>query len=648
MFAPHIAKAQTKSTASSTNVLVPERSTLAGYRSVHEQVEQAQLLQRTIGNQATLRLLAYRASSLTGNEPGGNHDQDVAAENTTAWEVPRSAPRTFSKIPLFPPDRANLSQGGTFMPSLAPQSIRSREPALSDRPTEAQPRQQTTLAQSTAAPAAVQFGHDFSQISIYPPDTKATQTELAISQPGDASEREADGVAEQITATAAHLAVRADPQPIQSVHRQSDRNTDSTAASVRRALANPGTPLQPGLRQDMERRFGHDFSRVRVHSGPAAEQSARDVDANAYTVGHHIVFGAGGFTSAMQPERRLLAHELTHVLQQTGPLGHAASALHPGVLQRDPKDTDPKKKEAPKKKEDPKVEAAKKKLQDKFGIGEFTQEEGESWTESQLTKLGAAFAKMSADEQESLKGVTLHRVKKIDRPQGMEGMDKKIVIAAETTPGEIKFTAGGFDKNTPIHEAGHLIRFKQLQEIGTTSKAAIEEDALRKKVRAVGPTAMAADMTAVKNAATALRDSNDEERAARTRALDDAMDASLAFRMGPEIQSASDPKALEADYDALDKWLDAVRRVAAEKGKIINEFITIVQNNKLAKKGFLPFTDYVAFNWPKKPNEFLVECYATWRNNPDYMKAHAKSLYEWFQGGGHLVPKSAAASKPQP
>ena len=106
------------------------------------------------------------------------------------------------------------------------------------------------------------------------------------------------------------------------------------------------------------------------------------------------------------------------------------------------------------------------------------------------------------------------------------------------------------------------------------------------------------------------------------------------------------PNALQAEYAALDKWVHAAKQVADEKGKIITEFIAIVQTNKLAKKGFLPFTNYVAFNWPKKPDEFLMQCYATWRNNPDYMKAHARPLAEWFQRGGLLVSKAAAASEP--
>lgn len=68
----------------------------------------------------------------------------------------------------------------------------------------------------------------------------------------------------------------------------------------------------------MERGFGADFSRVRVHSGAAAAQSAQELSARAYTVGHDIVFGAGQYRPSTHEGRRLLAHELTHVLQQNG------------------------------------------------------------------------------------------------------------------------------------------------------------------------------------------------------------------------------------------------------------------------------------------------------------------------------------------
>src|SRR5205085_5888863 len=86
--------------------------------------------------------------------------------------------------------------------------------------------------------------------------------------------------------------------------------------------------LDTETRTFMEIRFGHDFSRVRVHADSQAEQSAKAVHARAYTVGRHIVFGAGQYAAHSHAGRSLLAHELAHTIQQ----GAAASQ----VLQRDP------------------------------------------------------------------------------------------------------------------------------------------------------------------------------------------------------------------------------------------------------------------------------------------------------------------------
>jgi hypothetical protein len=97
----------------------------------------------------------------------------------------------------------------------------------------------------------------------------------------------------------------------------------------------------------MEQRFSYDFSRVRVHSGGIAEQSALDVNADAYTVGNDIVFGAGRFAPATQEGRRLIAHELTHVVQQSegslvGPsnersgLSHFATSADQVMAERQP------------------------------------------------------------------------------------------------------------------------------------------------------------------------------------------------------------------------------------------------------------------------------------------------------------------------
>ena len=96
-------------------------------------------------------------------------------------------------------------------------------------------------------------------------------------------------------------------------------NTAPTSAVppiVHDVLSAPGQPLDRGTRAFMEPRFGHDFSGVRVHTDASAAQSARAVNALAYTVGRDVVFGTGQYMPETIGGKRLLAHELTHVAQQ--------------------------------------------------------------------------------------------------------------------------------------------------------------------------------------------------------------------------------------------------------------------------------------------------------------------------------------------
>jgi hypothetical protein len=146
--------------------------------------------------------------------------------------------------------------------------------------------------------------------------TPFMQPKLTISASRDRLEQDADRIADQVLALPAHPTVRGAPPRIQRVSGQLGRQADAAPGSVDRVLASPGRSMEPALQEDMQQRFGHDFSRVRVHSGGAAEQSAREVNADAYTVGHHIVFGAGQLAPGPREGRRLIAHELTHVVQQ--------------------------------------------------------------------------------------------------------------------------------------------------------------------------------------------------------------------------------------------------------------------------------------------------------------------------------------------
>jgi hypothetical protein len=87
--------------------------------------------------------------------------------------------------------------------------------------------------------------------------------------------------------------------------------------AVHQVLREPGRPLDRVVRAEMEARLGHDFAAVRVHADARAADSARAVNASAYTVGRHVVLAAGADRPRSEQGRRLLAHELTHVVQQS-------------------------------------------------------------------------------------------------------------------------------------------------------------------------------------------------------------------------------------------------------------------------------------------------------------------------------------------
>jgi len=103
--------------------------------------------------------------------------------------------------------------------------------------------------------------------------------------------------------------------------RKTEDDADAAALAppvVEDALATEGRPLDPAVRTVMEPQFGHDFSRVRVHTDATAAESARAVNARAYTVQRDLVFAAGEYAPQTPRGQWLLAHELAHVAQQGG------------------------------------------------------------------------------------------------------------------------------------------------------------------------------------------------------------------------------------------------------------------------------------------------------------------------------------------
>ncbi|MGB9176023.1 MAG: DUF4157 domain-containing protein, partial [Methanoregula sp.] len=106
---------------------------------------------------------------------------------------------------------------------------------------------------------------------------------------------------------------------------------------VHEVLREPGRPLDTGTRTFFEHRFGHDFSGVRVHTDTKAAESARAVNAGAYVVGRNVVFSSGKYNPTTPTGRRLLAHELTHVVQQQAGIDaiHLAGPEHAAEQEAD-------------------------------------------------------------------------------------------------------------------------------------------------------------------------------------------------------------------------------------------------------------------------------------------------------------------------
>jgi hypothetical protein len=154
------------------------------------------------------------------------------------------------------------------------------------------------------------------------------QAKLKISQPGDEYEQEADRVAEQVMGM---------PEPQMQRKgcpscKEEDEDKSLRAKSVDSAgnvqavdhpliqsvLSSPSQQMDAATRSFMELRFGQDFSGVRVHADGKAVESARVLNARAYTVGRDVVFGEGQYASGTGEGRKLMAHELVHVRQQEG------------------------------------------------------------------------------------------------------------------------------------------------------------------------------------------------------------------------------------------------------------------------------------------------------------------------------------------
>jgi len=198
-----------------------------------------------------------------------------------------------------------------------------------------------TLAEAdeagSTATALSRFGHDFSRIPIHTPVAGAIQTKLTINSPGDQYEQQADRVADQVMrmtdtplvqrkcAGCEEVSQRLQRKPlaetitplIQAKGTEGGAASDSLTQQIH-ATRGSGSSMDGNTQSFMQRRFGADFSGVKIHTGNYAVQMNREMRAQAFTVGNDIYFNSGRYRPELESGKHLLAHELAHVVQQNG------------------------------------------------------------------------------------------------------------------------------------------------------------------------------------------------------------------------------------------------------------------------------------------------------------------------------------------
>lgn len=156
------------------------------------------------------------------------------------------------------------------------------------------------------------------------------QPKLTVGPPDDMYEREADAVASRVMRMPDNQAMTTSISPIgvqrkcaeceeeKKLQRKPKSSiTNEAPAEVHQAIQSGGQTMDNSTRSFMENRFGYDFSGVKIHTGSVASKSASAINALAYTSGNHVVFNQGQYAPETDSGKKLLAHELTHVVQQS-------------------------------------------------------------------------------------------------------------------------------------------------------------------------------------------------------------------------------------------------------------------------------------------------------------------------------------------
>lgn len=248
--------------------------------------------------------------------------------------MPAVPPAAETKKPAKPPPdkaadkTADKGKAGGKQPDKAGAASSTKSPEKAPEKTPAKAAEKSTDKAKPGASPAASGQQRF--------DRMAVRAKLAVSEPGDAVEREADSIAARVMrAPANDTGKPATPQarPEQPLQRKATtpapaatEGNEPTAPADLIARLGAGAPLDADARAFFEQRLGRSLADVRVHTDEAAADAARSLQARAFTWGRHIAFASGEYQPASHAGRELIAHELAHVLQNdAGGLSHVVA-----------------------------------------------------------------------------------------------------------------------------------------------------------------------------------------------------------------------------------------------------------------------------------------------------------------------------------
>ncbi|MCO5947151.1 eCIS core domain-containing protein [Mucilaginibacter flavidus] len=222
----------------------------------------------------------------------------------------------------------------------------SRLTSSAYRPASTRRRKRTAANKSKSAENESPVTHQFENVKLFPHSSPPIQTKLTVNEPGDKYEQEADSVADKIMDTTDSQQIQRKCSSCEDEDKKIQRKPASTditpliqtkggdGAVAGPALSNKiadtqgsGSSLDNATGAFMSDRFGVDFGGVKIHADNEAAKMNRELNARAFTTGNDIYFNEGEYNPGSGKGKRLLAHELTHVVQQN-------SALQNGAIQR--------------------------------------------------------------------------------------------------------------------------------------------------------------------------------------------------------------------------------------------------------------------------------------------------------------------------